>query len=172
MLNEYFEVMVEVVFTHEGTVDKFVGDEIMLLWGAPVRHDDDPSRATNAAVCMQEALIEFNRTRASEGLSPIQIGIGINTGELVAGYIGSTRTMSYSVIGDTVNTAARLCSAARAGEIIIAEETYRCIREEFETEALEPITVKGKSKPLCVYRVLGAPKSVHPTSADVSNRHS
>ncbi len=155
MLNEYFEVMVEVVFNHEGTVDKFVGDEIMVIWGAPVLHDDDPCRAVNAAVSMMEALVEFNTTRASEGLTPIQIGIGINTGELVAGYIGSTRTMSYSVIGDTVNTAARLCSAAKAGEIIISEETYRQVYKDFEVKTLEPINVKGKSKSLHVYSVLG-----------------
>jgi adenylate cyclase len=125
MLNEYFEVMVEIAFKHEGTVDKFVGDEIMLLWGAPVIHPDDPSRAVRAAVDMQAALLEFNRTRESEELPPIHIGIGVNTGELVAGYIGSTRTMSYSVIGDSVNTAARLCSAAKAGQVIISESTYQ-----------------------------------------------
>lgn len=168
MLNEYFEVMVEVVFDQEGTVDKFVGDEIMVLWGAPVKHDDDPGRAVHAAVCMQEALIEFNRTRASEGLPPIEIGIGINTGELVAGYIGSTRTMSYSVIGDTVNIAARLCSAAKAGEIIIAEETFRHIKHDFETESLEPIRVKGKAKPLHVYKVLSLLNPVPPTMLDVT----
>ena len=153
MLNEYFEIMVEVVFNHEGTVDKFVGDEIMVIWGAPVRHDDDATRAVASAVSMQRALLQFNGQRAARGQQPIHIGIGINTGELVAGYIGSTRTMSYSVIGDTVNTAARLCSAAQAGEIIISEATQKLVRGDVETMALAPIKAKGKAKPVKVYKV-------------------
>ena len=169
MLNEYFEVMVEVVFQHEGTVDKFVGDEIMVIWGAPVTHEDDPARAVRSAIAMQQALIEFNQTRAAEGLTPIHIGIGINTGELVAGYIGSTRTMSYSVIGDTVNTAARLCSAAKAGEIIITEATYNCIKDAFQTAALPPVTAKGKSKPLNVYKVYPSNDTMPVTMLDVTN---
>jgi len=155
MLNEYFEVMVEIAFHHEGTVDKFVGDEIMVLWGAPVIHEDDPARAVSAALAMQQALVEFNRTRESEGLPPIQIGIGINTGDLVAGYIGSTRTMSYSVIGDTVNTAARLCSAAKAGQVIVSENTYKQVKDDFDFAAIDEITAKGKSKPLKVFAALG-----------------
>ncbi|MBN2718349.1 MAG: FHA domain-containing protein [Deltaproteobacteria bacterium] len=155
MLNEYFELMVEIAFKHEGTVDKFVGDEIMVLWGAPVSHNDDAIRAVRAAVDMQRALIEFNKVRESEGQRPIEIGIGLNTGDLVAGYIGSTRTMSYSVIGDTVNTAARLCSAAKAGQVIVSEYTYSKLNQEFECIPLEDVLAKGKSKPLKVYNVVG-----------------
>lgn len=155
MLNEYFELMVEIAFKNEGTVDKFVGDEIMVLWGAPVSHNDDAARAVRAAVDMQRALVEFNKVRESEGQPSIQIGIGLNTGKLVAGYIGSTRTMSYSVIGDTVNTAARLCSAAKAGQVIISEYTYTQLNSEFECISLEDVLAKGKSKPLKVYNVVG-----------------
>ena len=155
MLNEYFELMVEIAFKHEGTVDKFVGDEIMVLWGAPVSHNDDAIRAVRAAVDMQRALVEFNQVRESEGQRPIQIGIGLNTGELVAGYIGSTRTMSYSVIGDVVNTAARLCSAAKAGQVIVSEDTYAQLNSEFECVQLDDVRAKGKSKPLKVYNVVG-----------------
>ena len=155
MLNEYFEVMVEIAFHHEGTVDKFVGDEIMVLWGAPVVHIDDPFRAVSAGLDMQKALLEFNRTRESEGMPPIHIGIGINTGDLVAGYIGSTRTMSYSVIGDTVNTAARLCSAAKAGQVVISENTYNHVKDDFDFASMEDVRAKGKSKPLKVFSVLG-----------------
>jgi adenylate cyclase len=154
MLNEYFEVMVEIVFCHEGTVDKFVGDEIMVIWGAPVAHNDDPARAVRAALDMQGALGEFNRTRQSEGEPTIQIGIGINTGDLVAGYIGSTRTMAYSVIGDVVNTAARMCSSAAPGQIIISEDTLKLVKDDFEVTRLDPIRAKGKSKPLHTYNVL------------------
>lgn len=154
MLNEYFEEMVDIVFHHEGTVDKFVGDEIMVIWGAPVSHDDDPSRAVRAALDMQTALTDFNADREAKGLLPIQIGIGVNTGELVAGYIGSTRTMSYSVIGDTVNTAARLCSAAKAGQVIISENTFNAVRRGFEMLEFDPVKVKGKEKPLNIYCVV------------------
>ncbi|MDJ0764424.1 MAG: adenylate/guanylate cyclase domain-containing protein [Myxococcota bacterium] len=155
MLNEYFEVMVEIVFRHEGTVDKFVGDEIMVIWGAPVSHEDDATRAVRAGLDMQAALVDFNGARERNGQPPIHIGIGINTGELVAGYIGSTRTMSYSVIGDVVNTAARICSAAGPGQIIVSEDTCRRIQPEFEMVAVDPLRAKGKSKPINVYSVLG-----------------
>jgi adenylate cyclase len=154
MLNEYFEIMVDVVFRHEGTVDKFVGDEIMVIWGAPVKHADDPIRAVKAALEMQSSLVRFNESRISEHLPPIQIGIGVNTGELVAGYIGSTRTMSYSVIGDTVNSAARLCSAAKAGEIIVSEHTHAYLGNTMTSVSVEPIKAKGKSKPLRAYSML------------------
>jgi adenylate cyclase len=150
-LNEFFEMMVEIAFSYEGTVDKFVGDMIMVIWGAPVTHDDDPRRAVQAALDMQAALDRYNACCKH----PFRIGIGINTDKLVAGYIGSTRTMSYSVIGDAVNTAARLCSAAGPGQVLISENTYRQIRQHFDVVELDPIKLKGKSKPLKVYSVLG-----------------
>jgi adenylate cyclase len=155
MLNEYFELAVDVVFKYEGTLDKFVGDEIMALWGAPVDHPDDPVRAVRAGVDLQKMLVEFNRTRIAEGADPIRIGIGICTGPVVAGYIGSSRTMEYSVIGDTVNVASRLCSLAKPGEIIISESTAARVREHFEIATLPPTAVKGKREPLKVFNVLG-----------------
>ncbi len=152
MLNEYYEEVVDIVFLHEGTVDKFIGDEIMVIWGAPVTHDDDPIRAVRAALDIQSMLSAFNKLRAGE--APIQVGIGINTGPLVAGYIGSSRTMSYSVIGDTVNTTSRICSAAGPGQIIISEKTHEYVKDHFEIEELEPILAKGKSDPLRAFEVL------------------
>lgn len=154
MLNEYFEVIVEVVFRHEGTVDKFIGDEMMVIWGAPVSHDDDPVRAVRSALEIHAELAEFNKERLAAGKQEINIGIGINTGSLVAGYIGSTRTMSYSVIGDTVNTASRLCSAAKAGQIVISENTFEKINNSFAVDEIEAIQAKGKNKPIRVYNVL------------------
>jgi adenylate cyclase len=155
MLNEYFEMMVEIVFRHEGTVDKFVGDAIMVIWGAPVAHTDHALRAVRAALDMQSALSGYNKIRSVMGKLPINVGIGINTGELVAGYIGSTRTMSYSVIGDAVNIASRLCSAAKGGEILISEDTYHKLEGQIEVEEHAPVHAKGKSKPLNVYGVIG-----------------
>ncbi|MEZ4527189.1 MAG: adenylate/guanylate cyclase domain-containing protein [Desulfobacterales bacterium] len=143
MLNEYFELMVDIIFRYEGTVDKFIGDAIMVIWGAPVRHEDDPVRSVRAALAMRDVLSTFNRKRKAEGRQAIRVGIGINTGKLVAGYIGSTHTMSYSVIGDTVNTASRLCGAAGSGQILISESTYSQVRDIFSVTAR---THYGKGK--------------------------
>ena len=153
MLNEYYEKIVDIVFAHEGTVDKFIGDGIMVIWGAPVSHDDDPARAVRAAVDIRRELITFNQQRATQGKKEIKIGIGINTGKVVAGYIGSSRTMSYSVVGDTVNTASRLCAAARPDEIIISDVTYEKTKGLFPTEELEQLKAKCIYNPLKVYNV-------------------
>jgi adenylate cyclase len=155
MLNEHFELLVEAAFCYEGTVDKFVGDQIMVVWGAPIAHPDDPARAVRAALDMHKALEDYNATLNMKGRPEIKIGIGINTGELVAGYIGSTQTMSYSVIGDEVNTASRLCSVAEAGHTLVSENTFLCIHDSFNVVELPPVKVKGKSKPVRVYRVIG-----------------
>jgi adenylate cyclase len=155
MLNEYFELMVETIFKHEGTLDKFVGDEIMALFGSPVSHPDDAYRAVKVAVEQQAALEEWNLMRVAEGEEPIHIGIGINTGDVVAGYLGSSKALEYTVIGDVVNTAARLCSFAKANEIVISRSTYDKVKDYFEVEELPPAQLKGKSLPQRVFRVLG-----------------
>lgn len=161
MLNEYFELMVEIIFANEGTLDKFVGDEIMALYGSPVSHRDDPYRAVKTAYEMLQALAEFNAQREAVGKPPIHIGVGINTGEMVAGYLGSSRALEYTVIGDSVNTGARLCSHAKAGQIVISEYTYARVKDYFEVEELPPAQVKGKEKPLRIYNVL-RPTGVRP----------
>lgn len=156
MLNEYFELMVEIIFDQEGTLDKFVGDEIMALYGAPIMHADDAYRAVSTALRMLEVLAEFNERRTAAGSPAVKIGIGINTGEVVAGYLGSSRALEYTVIGDTVNTGARLCSVAKAGEILISDATYAKVKEHFEVAELPPTQVKGKSQALRIYNVLRA----------------
>jgi adenylate cyclase len=155
MLNEYFEIMVEIIFKYGGTLDKFVGDEIMAIWGAPFSQPDDSVRAVTTAVEMQRALAEFNDTRRGEGLEPIQIGIGLNTGEMVAGYMGSSRSMSYTVVGDTVNTGHRLCALAGPGEVIVAGSTVEELRGVFRVEAMPPTRIKGKAQAVAMFRVLG-----------------
>lgn len=155
MLNEYFERMVEVIFKHEGTLDKFVGDEIMALFGAPVGHPDDAVRAVRTALEMKGVLEQYNRERVAAGQQPIYIGIGINTGECVAGYLGSSKALEYTVIGDTVNTGARLCSIAKAGEIIISENTFAAVRDHFDVIELPDTQVKGKSQALKIFNVVG-----------------
>ena len=160
MLNDYFELMVEIIFDNEGTLDKFVGDEIMALFGAPVAHEDDPVRAVRTALTMLDVLeVEFNAKRRPHGLPELKIGIGINTGEVVAGYLGSSKALEYTVIGDTVNTGARLCSVAQGGQCIISEFTYERVKDLFEVEQLPDQTVKGKAKALKIYNVLGPRKA-------------
>jgi adenylate cyclase len=155
MLNEYFELMVDVIFKHEGTLDKFVGDEIMALFGAPVSHGDDAVRAVRTALEMLEVLADLNAARLRAGAPEIRIGIGINTGHVVAGYIGSSKALEYTVIGDTVNTGARLCSIAKAGEIIISQSTLEQLGDRFDVVELPPTQVKGKSQALKIYKVIG-----------------
>jgi len=133
MLNTYFEVMVDIIFRYEGTLDKFVGDEIMALFGAPVTIHEGPRKAVECAVEMIASLEVYNISRVAEGKKPIAIGIGINTGEVVA---------------------ARLCSYAKANEIIIGENTFQFVKEYFNYEAREPISVKGKAQPVHVYNIL------------------
>jgi adenylate cyclase len=153
-LNDYFEVMVDVLFAHGGTLDKYVGDEIIGLFGAPVALPDASERAVRCALEMMRALEEFNRVRQREGTEPIQIGIGVNTGPVIAGAIGSSRTLQYTVIGDAVNVASRLCSVARPGEVLISQSTMEQTREKVEVEERAPVQVKGKSKPLPIFRAV------------------
>ncbi len=155
MLNEYFEQMVEVIFKYEGTLDKFMGDGIMALWGAPVMHPDDPVRAVNCALEQFEVLSRFNQQRAGLGRPPLQIGIGIHSGPLVAGYIGSSKSLSYTVIGDTANTGARLCGVAQSGQILVSESTLTRLGTRFRFQELAPAQLKGKEKPFRVFSVLG-----------------
>ncbi len=160
MLNEYFEQMVEVLFKFEGTLDKFMGDGIMALWGAPVAHPDDPIRAVSCALDQMSALGRFNLARAEHGHPPLAMGIGIHTGALVAGYIGSSKALSYTVIGDTANTSARLCGVASAGQILVSEGTLARLKNKFEYEELPPAQLKGKEKPFRVFDVKGVRPNV------------
>ena len=154
-LNEYFEVMVDILFKYSGTLDKFVGDEIIGLFGSPIPIDDAPFKAVACALAMLQALEEFNRTRAAENQAPIRIGVGINTGNVITGAIGSTRALQYTAIGDAMNVASRLVNVAGSGEIIVSENTYRHVVGRVEATALPPVKVKGKAEELKVFRVTG-----------------
>ena len=153
LLTEYFTEMVDLVFEHGGTLDKFMGDAIMALWGAPIAHEDDADRAMQCAIDQLNALEKMNEKWKEQGRQPVGIGIGINFGEVFAGNIGSNRRLEYTVIGDAVNTASRLCSAAGPNQILISESFYKSLKKPPKVEALEPIQVKGKSKAVAVYRV-------------------
>ncbi|MCA9564509.1 MAG: FHA domain-containing protein, partial [Myxococcales bacterium] len=136
MLNEYFEIMVDVVFQTGGTLDKFIGDAIMAIWGAPFSKKDDAFRAVAAAMEMQGAMMEFNETRRQDGQEAIRVGIGLSTGEAVAGYMGSSRALHYTVVGDAVNTAARVCDVAGPGQVVVTRATAEEIGDRIEVRAL------------------------------------
>ena len=154
MMNEYFERITTVIFAHNGTLDKYIGDAVMALWGAPLTHDNDESEAVQAAIGMQKSVDEFNRRRLSEGKAAIGVGIGIATGQLIAGYMGSSQTLSYTVLGRSVNLSARLCGMAEPGEVLLAPTTFEFVRDRVLAEEMAPIALKGISEPVCPLRLI------------------
>jgi len=154
-LNQYFSRMVAVVFEHRGTVDKFVGDMVMALFGAPLDDEDHAEHAVQTALAMTTALAELNAEWQSQGRPTLDIGIGINTGDMVAGNIGSDTIMSYTVIGDAVNLGARLESLNKdySTRIIISEATRARLKGRYDIHPLGDVVVKGKSKPVAIFEV-------------------
>ncbi|MDR2575880.1 MAG: PAS domain S-box protein [Treponema sp.] len=156
ILNEYFSEAVENVMVYKGYIDKFIGDCIMAVWGVPMQpKKDDAINAVSCAIAIQNAVRSSKRKFFRNEAARLRIGIGINTGPLVAGNLGSIQRMDYSVIGDTVNLAARLEGAAGAEEIIISQATRNHLGNNFKLEKRKPIRVKGKEKPIQIYNVLG-----------------
>jgi adenylate cyclase len=153
LLSDYFTEMVDVIFQHTGTLDKFIGDAIMALWGAPIAHEDDPDRAVRAAIGMQRALAGLNQKWESEGRPTIGVGIGINYGESFAGNIGSHLRLEYTVIGDAVNVASRLCSNSKGGEILISDQLYQVLKTKPPVEAMMPLAVKNRAQVVAVWKV-------------------
>lgn len=154
ILNRYFTKMIDVIFHYGGTLDKFMGDSIMALFGAPESSGEDAVHAVQAAIDMQATAKLFNEEQAALGKPQITVGIGINTGPVVVGNIGSDQRMEYSAIGDDVNLASRLQGIARGWQILISKATYDKVKKHVKTNRLEPITVKGKTKPVEIYEIL------------------
>jgi adenylate cyclase len=153
LLSDYFTEMVDIIFSHGGTLDKFIGDAIMALWGAPIAHTDDADRAVQAAIAMQRAIAGLNAKWESEGRPKIGVGIGINHGDSFAGNIGSHLRLEYTVIGDTVNVASRLCSNAKGGEILISDPFYQVIKDKPPVDTRAPLNVKNRAQPVPVWSV-------------------
>ena len=151
LLNKYFKSMIDVVFKYNGTLDKIVGDELMVLYGVPLKGEDDTDNAVKTAIKMFQALDKFNKKIVKEGYKPFKIGIGINKGKAVSGNIGSEQQMNYTVIGDTINLGARLCSHAKSGEILISSSVKGVISNDYPFKKIPSIEVKGKSKPIDVW---------------------
>jgi PAS domain S-box-containing protein len=155
-LNDYFNLMIEIIFKYNGTLDKIIGDALMVIYGAPNSTDKDTENAVLTAIEMQEKLIEFNQQRIIHSKLPITIGIGINRGRVISGNIGSRQQMNFTVIGDSVNLASRLCSAAKADEIIVSDTVWKHVKTNklFKGRKLNPIKVKGKAKPIEIREIL------------------
>ncbi|HSV56451.1 MAG TPA: adenylate/guanylate cyclase domain-containing protein, partial [Magnetospirillaceae bacterium] len=155
VLNAYFSQAVEVVLRNKGFIDKFIGDCIMAAWGVPMSSEqEDAVNAVSCALEIQKLIEDPGRTFFRGDAAHLRVGIGLHSGYLVAGNLGSTRRMNYSVIGDTVNVAARLEGVARAGEVIITEDTRVLLGDSFQLEAKDPVKVKGKAEPIRIYRAL------------------
>jgi adenylate cyclase len=151
VLNEFFARMTNVIFEHDGALDKYLGDGLMALFGAPLALQNDAEAAVRAAVNMQKSLVELNKT---SGKPPLNIGIGIHTGEAVVGFLGTERRMDYTAIGDTVNVASRLTSQAGPGQIVISNATHVRIGHEISCCPLSAMKLKGRDEPIEVHEVL------------------
>lgn len=160
LLNIHFTVMSEIIFQHDGTLDKFIGDAIMAFWGAPIRVEQHAEQAVRAAVEMERGLQEVNQQLAANGYPSVAIGIGLNTGDSILGNIGSQRKLDYTVIGDTVNIASRLEGLTKLyGQgTVISEYTHSELPATFPCAVLDLVRVKGKTRPLGIYTPLGLPE--------------
>jgi adenylate cyclase len=153
LLNRYFSAMTDIIFAHGGTLDKYLGDGLMALFGAPTTTPEDASNALNAAVAMQRRVLGINQELQAEGFPELNVGIGLHTGEVTVGYIGSERRSEYTAIGDTVNTASRLESNSKAGEILISDATSKAAHSRYKLKPREPITVKNRVQPVVLWEV-------------------
>lgn len=157
MLNEYFAIMVRIIQQNHGIVDKFIGDAIMAVWGAPKASERDAQNAVRACLEMRQALADLNERRLQRGQPPILIGMGLHTGHAISGTIGSDDRMEYTVIGDTVNMTSRIESSTKAfgTDLLISEATAQAIGAEFAVNHAGAAEVKGKTEPLNLYKVIG-----------------
>ncbi len=156
LLNEYFTIMVDCIQHQGGMLDKFQGDSIMAIFGLPLAHDDDEDRAVRAAISMLKELARWNVLRVAEGKKAVDIGVGLNTDNVISGNIGSPKRMDYTVIGDGVNVAARLEGACKfySAHILMSEYTYARLRGTYRIRDIDRVVVKGKSEPVGVYEAL------------------
>jgi adenylate cyclase len=155
ILNEYFTRVTDVIFDHGGTLDKYLGDGVMALFGAPISKGNDATNAVRAALSIQKLIEELNRDAADRNWPELRVGIGVNTGIVTAGNIGSPKRIDYTVIGDAVNVSSRLCNNAAAGQVLVSESTAMEVGGEFRLQQLAALQLKGKSKPMPVFSVLG-----------------
>jgi len=152
-LNVYLSIVIEAVIKYEGIINKFGGDSVMAVWNVPIECEEHALLAIKAAVSAQRAIRELQEKEST--IVKMEFGIGINTGKAIAGNMGSEDRLEYSVIGDAVNTAARLASTAPAGKVWIGANTYAQVRDCIQAKPLTPLSVKGKHEPIQAYEVVG-----------------
>lgn len=155
LLNHFFKELTEVIFRHHGTFDKYVGDEIMAFFGAPVVMGDDTLNAVRAALEMQQVFNRLKDAIPRDDVKRLGLGIGLHSGDAAVGNVGSERVMSYTVIGDTVNTGHRLQQVAESGITLLSEATYQLVADSVIATPLKPIPLRGKREPLMIYRLEG-----------------
>jgi len=153
LLNRYFTAMSEIIFAHGGTLDKYIGDGLMAIFGAPTATPDDALNAATAALAMQRRVGVLNGELVADGLSPVTVGMGLHTGDALIGYIGSEKRSEYTAIGDTVNLAARLESNARGGQILLSDATAKAIGSAFPLTPQEPLTVRNRTQPVTLFEL-------------------
>jgi len=157
LLNRFFTLASEAIFSQDGTIDKFVGDAVMAFFGAPIDQPDHPSRAATAALKVREEVAEWNRERASQGKSPLEVRTALNTGEAIVGEIGSARRVEYTVVGNAVNVAARMEEfVAMPGDIVVGPLTYEAIKDAYRVAQLGFFALKGVSTQIPLYKLLGS----------------
>lgn len=159
-LNRYFKRMSEIIIRHGGTIDKFMGDAIMALFGAPQTHEHDLESALACAIEMQMAMLDINEDNKRFGMAPFYMGIGINTGNVVAGHLGSILHSEYTVIGDQVNLASRVEAHSLRGQILLSENTYQMAREFIEIGDINEVKVKGKKGAVRMYELLATQRPI------------
>src|SRR5882672_10844152 len=155
LLNEFYTLMIETVFKHDGTLDKFLGDAVMAVFGAPIGYPDHAARAVKTALDMRTAIAALGARRRAMGQDPFEVGIGVSLGEVVAGTVGTEERMEYTVIGDSVNVASRLQDRAKPGSILLTRRTYDAVRDVVDAKSLGAMKVKGKEEEVEVYEVRG-----------------
>jgi class 3 adenylate cyclase len=155
LLNDFYNLMIETTFKHDGTLDKFLGDGVMCVFGAPIARADHAMQAVRTALDMQDGIAGLSSRFTREGRPPIAVGIGVSAGEVVAGTVGSEDRMEYTAIGDSVNLAARLESIAKPGQVLISQRTLDMVDDHVQAKAMGAIRVKGKEEEVEVYEVIG-----------------
>jgi len=155
LLNEFYNLMIEMTFKHDGTLDKFLGDGVMCVFGAPIARPDHAMQAVRTALDMQAGIAALSARFSLAGRPPIAVGIGVSAGQVVAGTVGSEDRMEYTAIGDSVNLAARLESIAKPGQILISHQTFAMVDDRVQAKAMGAVRVKGKEEEVEVYEVIG-----------------
>ena len=157
IVNRFHSAMTDIILANGGTIDKYIGDALMALFGAPMstKVEDDAYNTIAAAIAIKNECAKIREQLIREGKTAVNVGIGINTGDVVVGMVGSTKMMNYTAIGDAVNTAARIEANAGAGQVLISRATYELVKDRVQVKTLDAIMVKGKREPVEIFEVTG-----------------